>query len=472
MDARLVLAAELVADPSHGRTSALPADSPAQHRVRLWEAQLWAAESRVLQARRRAFGGRSFLLWAEDAHERGGVLLRACDEATGARGSLVVRDADLRKVFPHFAEVRLGGVIVELGLRPEGTLPAGLGVYWPSATAEALVGELLARLLDAVYFEVSPLGDEWSMRLPGVGPQPRAEVLGEGGGPALQLAIGVGGRPGPAPVPGQGGAGPLPPALAVPWAPVEAPAGGALPLLLSRPDPQEQPWRSASGPESPALGGQRPSPSQRERLTGGDLGESDEFAPAAGCGEGDPGGLCGPPLAVRLSALLPREGQLGQTASKGAGWARLFGARPEVHADSPGLRSPLPEKPPWRPAAKRGQCFDDLHPLAERTLFPQPAASRSGLFHGDPHCSHRPRSATVAWSRREGACTSTLHAVAGSDSSAEVSPGKAEGAPGVHNFHMPQPRLQSSRAPCWRLHARHIGVTSVPPDVKSLNALV
>lgn len=460
METPAVLGMEIVPDPDQVHTFLSLSDLMARHRAELLEAQ---AQSRVLQSRRRRFGGRSFLLWAEDAPERGGVLLHARDEATGVRGSLFVRDADLREAFAHFAEGQVRGLVAELGLCPEGgpdgssfgrqPWPAGPGVCWPSAAAEPLVSALLAALLDAVHFEANSLGDEWSMRLPGLGPQPRAELLGARMGPALQLAVGVGAEPGPAPAPGQGGAGPPP---TVPARPPSA----AAPPRRGRPGLEEQ--LAHSGKACQFSGG---------------CGDSNEVPATAQCVVADVRGTCGPPLAARLSEALHRETKVGRITPDEAGWASTVRTWHEDRADLPEFLSLPPRKAPWRPSAKHKECFGALHPLTEHTLLPESRGSRSGLSRGRSRCAHRPKSATATLSRRKGACTPALHADVRTGGADEASPGKAGVPLGGQNSDTSGPRLPASPAPCARLRARRFsrcvaGAGSVTPDPPSLNALM
>jgi len=72
------------------------------------------------------------------------------------------------------------------------------------------VHALLMRVLDSIYFEVSTLGDEWSMRLPGLGRCWQLEHMGKNEGPPIKVAPSPGAQPGPKRIPGEGGAGRLP----------------------------------------------------------------------------------------------------------------------------------------------------------------------------------------------------------------------------------------------------------------------
>mmetsp|Transcript_124404 Transcript_124404/g.202279 ORF Transcript_124404/g.202279 Transcript_124404/m.202279 type:complete len:642 (+) Transcript_124404:99-2024(+) len=195
--------------------------------------------------KRRVFGGRSFLLWVEDAGEHNAAVVYACDEGTGACGNLELPDDVLRPSFWHFVQGSTSGLLSELQLSPasDGRLHSLQSIQKPcsprspqkprrmdehprhrrlrpdrsatqsgrkaaicscddeplgpilSVNHEHLVDDFLLSLLDAVYFEANAFGDEWSIRLPGLGPRSRAETLGEGFGPAIGLATSPGARP-------------------------------------------------------------------------------------------------------------------------------------------------------------------------------------------------------------------------------------------------------------------------------------
>merc|ERR1719498_972958 len=101
--------------------------------------------------------------------------------------------------FRHFVNVRQEGLAAALGV----------GHQAISNSSELPMDEFLRSLLDAIYFEANSFGDEWEIKLPGVGPRTRMEELQEGFGPE----IGIAPAPGRAPRIREAniGAGPLPP---------------------------------------------------------------------------------------------------------------------------------------------------------------------------------------------------------------------------------------------------------------------
>jgi len=371
---------------------------------------------RVLQARRRKFGGRKFLLWAEDVPERCEVALWSHDEGTGARGCLLLRDEELREAYLHFAQCRVEGIVSDLGLGPDGDTmevqpPLSTeSIFWPSNRSEPLVVDLLTRLLDAVYFEVNAFGDEWSMRLPGLGPRPRGELSGQGMGPVLQLAVGMDAPPGyvPGPVTPKNGSGSLPPSS---W----------------HQGSQEWPdWHSSSttsvmlqsdGHGSPAPSGkpqQQPPLTPPPRWCRRSSEPHTSPAPASGGVRGD----LTQPLATRLNSALSSL----RCAEEGAGGLTPGTHGREKRATLPGLwgRS----RPAWRPAPKKSECLGGLHSLAESTLT-SPPPPRGGRHHG-----RRPRSASAAWARWSAPQDSAAPAGAGAKPRAEAAPGKAGVASG------------------------------------------
>lgn len=158
-------------------------------RLEALEAREMELRARVLRARRRSFEGRAFLLWLEDVPDRQSVLLRACHEATGSCGHLELADADLNSAFRRFARSHRDGLLVELGI------VGSQGAAGSSARVELLVGDFLDSILDTAFFEINSLGDEWSIRLPGLGPPTRADELGEGLGPSICIAPTAGAAP-------------------------------------------------------------------------------------------------------------------------------------------------------------------------------------------------------------------------------------------------------------------------------------
>eukprot|EP00439_Symbiodinium_sp_Y106_P000197 s1804_g1.t1 len=168
-------------------------------------------DARVLVCRRRVFANRVIRLWVEDAPERGGILIRAHDEAAGGSGHLDISDEQLRHAYRHFAHGRLGGMPAQMALPRDGVMKGLPPVKTDEAMEVALTQELVASLLDAVRFEVNSFGDEWTIYLPGFGLKARSEVPQ---GPAMQVTA----QPPVAGMPtrklsdgGHGGAGHLPP---------------------------------------------------------------------------------------------------------------------------------------------------------------------------------------------------------------------------------------------------------------------
>jgi len=133
--------------------------------------------------RHRVFHGRRFLLWVEDRFEEDSATIFARDEVSACTGCLHLSDAALRVAFGHFISGRQGGLANALGFN--------LPNKWPEHS-DLLVGEFLQGMLDTVYFEASPFGDEWEIRLPSLGPSTRSEELGEGFGPEIGIAFGPG----------------------------------------------------------------------------------------------------------------------------------------------------------------------------------------------------------------------------------------------------------------------------------------
>jgi len=149
----------------------------------------------------------------EDAPEKGGIVIRALDEAYGGTGRLDISDAELRRAYHHFAQATLGGLSADVDL-PH-TSQTHMNFMHDSFLEVALTQELVSSLLDAVHFEVNGFGDEWFLHLPGFGRKTRAEVLGHDLGPSICVAAGPGGpllssesRPG-RPVSRQGAPRPL-----------------------------------------------------------------------------------------------------------------------------------------------------------------------------------------------------------------------------------------------------------------------
>lgn len=160
--------------------------------------------------RRRFFNGRAFLLWVEDVPEWLSATIFARDEVSGLSGWLHVPDTALRMSFRHFMSVRQGGLAAALGV----------GQRTTCRLSELPVGEFLQSLLDVVYFEANSFGDEWEIRLPGIGPRTRREELGEGFGPEMSIAAAPGRAPRPWEMTTVGkarcSAGPLPPSSTPP----------------------------------------------------------------------------------------------------------------------------------------------------------------------------------------------------------------------------------------------------------------
>lgn len=132
------------------------------------------------------FHGRIFLLWVEDRFEEDSATIFAQDEASACTGCLHLSDAALRLAFEHFISGRQHGLANSLGF--------DLPNRWPEHS-DLLVGDFLQGMLDTVFFEASPFGDEWSIRLPSLGPSTRSEELGEGFGPEIGIAFGPGRAP-------------------------------------------------------------------------------------------------------------------------------------------------------------------------------------------------------------------------------------------------------------------------------------
>jgi len=125
-------------------------------------AQTSRMRTRILQAKRRFFNGRRFLLWVEDAPEKSAVYICACDEATWTRGHLEVDDTTLSETLGRIAYGRMGGLAAGLGLS---TPFQGESFELPEPV-EPFLGELLGIILDSVSFDVNRFGDEWSIRVP------------------------------------------------------------------------------------------------------------------------------------------------------------------------------------------------------------------------------------------------------------------------------------------------------------------
>lgn len=171
------------------------------------QAQGQDLHGRILGAKRRNFGSRNFLLWAEDIPQQGALTIFACDEVTGGRGSLEIEDKRLREALRHFTRARLYGLKSNFdplwfsSAAGSGRLPTPPGnSALPPLSLEdinALLEELVEVLLDAIYFEVNTFGDEWNITLPGFCPRTRAQALGIGIGPAIRLAPQPGASPSP-----------------------------------------------------------------------------------------------------------------------------------------------------------------------------------------------------------------------------------------------------------------------------------
>lgn len=148
----------------------------------------------MLTSRRRIFGHRVIRLWVEDSPDcgAGGITIRAFDEAGGGAGHLFVSDEDLRAAYSHFARGRIGGIAADIPGASAFVAPQHREAPRAAPTEAELTHELVTSLLDAVCFEENGFRDEWSIHLPGFGPRTRAEVLGQGLGPALRLAPGPG----------------------------------------------------------------------------------------------------------------------------------------------------------------------------------------------------------------------------------------------------------------------------------------
>eukprot|EP00928_Gymnodinium_smaydae_P046757 TRINITY_DN31175_c0_g1_i1.p1 TRINITY_DN31175_c0_g1~~TRINITY_DN31175_c0_g1_i1.p1 ORF type:complete len:416 (+),score=55.35 TRINITY_DN31175_c0_g1_i1:104-1351(+) len=173
----------------------------------------------VLHARWRCFGGQCFLLWVEDAPERGSAVVHACDVSRNSRGRCELPDSVLREAYARFVHGLWAGLPTDFGFRRPGA-----GAYTASnAVAVALTAaqpppellqEFFASLLDAVSLHSNAFGDEWAVRVPGLSPPLRGEYLDEDLGPELLCALAPGAEPiscGGSATGHPGGAGPLPP---------------------------------------------------------------------------------------------------------------------------------------------------------------------------------------------------------------------------------------------------------------------
>lgn len=341
--------------------------------------------ARVLMARRRKFGGRTFLLWAEDAAENSMVMLHALDEATGARGNLSVHDDDLREVYSHFAQSWVSGLSADLGLcqgsgnnlimQPS---VADNDMLWPSTVSEPLLNELVTRLLDAVYFEANSFGDEWSIRLPGLGPRSRGERSGRGMGPALRLAVCSDALldlvPRSAAATAKNGAGMLP----------QSPVGRGQREEL---DPSSSPPNSAQPQQQPLLPAQRTPPWQGHSRSSVQRPEEVPTSHSALACAHD---VDTSSLAARLtSAMLLRDLESTETGAEGF---PVHLDRREDRAATYGICSPPSPKPPWRPTPRYQEYFGGANLLTEQILTPPPRPRSSRSFPG-----RRPKSANKAW---------------------------------------------------------------------------
>jgi len=149
-------------------------------------AQTSRVRTRILQAKRRFFNGRRFLLWVEDVPEKSAVYICACDEATCTRGHLEVDDTTLSDTLGRIAYGRVGGLAAGLGL----STPFHGGFFELPQPVEPFIGELLGIILDSVSFDVNRFGDEWSIRVPCLPSHPGREEFSDESNtePALLLA--------------------------------------------------------------------------------------------------------------------------------------------------------------------------------------------------------------------------------------------------------------------------------------------
>lgn len=180
--ARLPVRASMAQVPArHTPKAAAPLAAALKHAASWKDVVKKGTWLEALSWRERTFAGRRFLLWVEDASSQECATIHACDEASGAVGSLRLPDCVLRIAFEHFVDASVGGLagILGVGRHQHRARPSGV---------EPLVREFLEGLLDAVYFEANALHDEFEIKLPGLGTPSQTEELGVGFGPDIELA--------------------------------------------------------------------------------------------------------------------------------------------------------------------------------------------------------------------------------------------------------------------------------------------
>merc|ERR1719160_495655 len=128
-----------------------------------------------MQSKRRRFGDRTFLVWAEDCRRRETVVIHTKDEANLAWGCCELSDREMSAMFDEYLR----------------------GSRWPSRDYldprdhAKLLDLFVESLVDTMYFETNTFGDQWIVRIPSFDALCRREHRSDEMGPRLELGPGL-----------------------------------------------------------------------------------------------------------------------------------------------------------------------------------------------------------------------------------------------------------------------------------------